>query len=201
MRVRDIERYLSREMQPEERVAFEEEMGKNPSLGLDVQLLACIIQKTRQVYHEEDLQMKDLLCSAKREYETLLRPQEDLSEMPFNIAASVYDPGESLFLSCQQTYMNEVLPYVEDGKPNLYLSNISSDPGLCAFVQSMLTNEEGTTILNIVKECLSRYGLVYRGMKVRDWINVVQDHVFELTQCKGLKPYEYFVCSTETPDE
>ena len=38
-------------------------------------------------------------------------------------------------------------------------------------------------------------------MKVRDWINVIQDYVFELTQCKGLKPYEYFVCSTEMPDE
>ena len=54
MRVDEIERYLAKEMPYPEREAFEAEMAKDPALLLDVRLLACVMQKTRDVCRDFD---------------------------------------------------------------------------------------------------------------------------------------------------
>lgn len=57
MRVDEIERYLTREMSPEEQVHFEKEMEGDPSLKFDMQLIACVIRKTRAVHLYKEREM------------------------------------------------------------------------------------------------------------------------------------------------
>ena len=57
MKVEQIERYLCKDMPPEERELFEKEMENNPSLKFDVQLVACVIRKTREVCLRRDKEL------------------------------------------------------------------------------------------------------------------------------------------------
>ena len=57
MKVEQIERYLNKEMPPEEREQFEREMSEDPSLRFDVQLVACVIRKVREVELRRDREL------------------------------------------------------------------------------------------------------------------------------------------------
>lgn len=197
MRTEEIERYLRQEMLPEERASFEEEMHSNPSLLMDVRLLACIIQKTREVYQEEDQRMKDLFCLAKSQYEESCRKEFEFFKEHPNVAAEYLESGERHYTLCHHIWIKKVLPYLDDNEAETYLADIRSNEGVRSLVWNQMTNSEGTTILNIVRACIEQYGLSYGGMKVYDWVRVVRDYVVSVTECEDIEPYEYFVCEEE----
>lgn len=65
MRVDEIERYLAKEMPPEERERFEKEMEENPSLKFDMQLVACVIYKTKENCLRRDRELVRLMHQGK----------------------------------------------------------------------------------------------------------------------------------------
>lgn len=65
MRVDEIERYLTKEMSPEEREHFEKEMENEPSLKFDMLLVACVIRKTKEVYLRRDCELVTRMCQNK----------------------------------------------------------------------------------------------------------------------------------------
>lgn len=66
MRVEEIERYLTKQMPPEEREHFKKEMESNPSLRFDVQLVAAVIRKTREVYLRRDQELATRMCESRK---------------------------------------------------------------------------------------------------------------------------------------
>lgn len=66
MRVEEIERYLSKQMPPEERDHFMKEMESSPSLRFDVQLVAAVIRKTRELYLRRDQDLVARMCESRK---------------------------------------------------------------------------------------------------------------------------------------
>ena len=66
MRVEEIERYLSKQMPPEERDHFMKEMECSPSLRFDVQLVAAVIRKTRELYLRRDQDLVARMCESRK---------------------------------------------------------------------------------------------------------------------------------------
>ena len=200
MRVEEIERYLANEMLSSEREAFEAEMAKDPSLLMDVRLLACVIQKTREIRRDDDKRVLQLLYSYKRADEGMSRYRKDLSpeeEDLSHIAASRIEPGEKQYMMCCRAYYKEVLSMFDEEESMALIDDIRSDKALCDMVQKMMVLESGTSIYHIVEQCIIHYGKFYSGIKVFDWVGLVSRYVKEVACIGDIEPYEYFVCSAD----
>lgn len=58
-RIDDIERFLTREMSNAEMSQFRQEMAHNPALRHDMEFMACLIQKTREIKLKQDQELID----------------------------------------------------------------------------------------------------------------------------------------------
>ena len=196
MRVEDIERYLAKEMTSSEREAFEAEMVNHPSLLLDVRILACVIRKTHDVCQEIDMRALERLCRYKRledSHAYLYSPSEDLS----HFAADSLAVGDEQYEMCCQAYSEEVFNQFDEEGPMLCISDIKSDQSLCDMVEEMMVDERGTSIYQIVRQCIIRYGKSYSGMKVYDWVELVCRYIKDAAGIDYIQPNEYFVCSED----
>lgn len=197
MRVEEIERYLSNKMLSSEREAFEAEMIQNPSLLMDVRMLACVIQKTRDVCREFDLWALERLCSYKRLEEDFLFRKDSSSENLSNFAAESIAYDNEQYKLCCQAYCKEVSLQFDETESMVFIDDIKSDKALCDMVQKMMVLESGTSIYHIVEQCIIHYGKFYSGMKVFDWVGLVSRYVKEVACIGDIEPYEYFVCSAD----
>ena len=198
MRVDEIERYLAKEMPYPEREAFEAEMAKDPALLLDVRLLACVMQKTRDVCRDFDKWAAQRLSFYKHVEEEMSRYREDSSSEDLTHFAAESMALDSIqHTMCCRAYDKEVLSQLDEKESMAFIDDIRSDKAMSDMVQKMMVVESGTSIYHIVEQSIIHYGKVYSGMKVYDWVDLVSRYVKEVTCVDDIEPYEYFVCSID----
>lgn len=83
------------------------------------------------------------------------------------------------------------------------LGNVEDCDGMAEFIDTMMTIENGTTILRIQAECITRFGEQYGGMSVGDWYRIINAYVGKKTQRYDLKPEEtfYWQAAESSPEQ
>ena len=72
------------------------------------------------------------------------------------------------------------------------LNDVNIDNEVRILVYNMMELYEGTTIMNIVKECQKEYQERYFSMKTNDWRHLIRDYVRKVTERPELQETEVF---------
>lgn len=79
------------------------------------------------------------------------------------------------------------------------LDNVEDCDGMAEFIDSLMSIKNGTTVLQIQAECITRFGEQYGGMGIGDWYRIINAYVGKKTHHYDLKPEETFYWQAAEP--
>lgn len=116
------------------------------------------------------------------------KPPLKVEELKAIIATKVGDNSMSKKSQKRNKFAEETR-LIQEGS---ILTAVEDDNEVRILIHNMMELYEGTTILQIVKECQQEFQQKYFSMKVNDWRHLLRDYVRKVTSRPGLQEEEVF---------